>query len=89
MPANPTIALPRLPPWLSLESCDGCGQTYRSFRAFSGNLFATVRREAEPFIGGERPDLSPWFWSRRCVLHLARVRKMELWVERHQLCGGD
>lgn len=81
----------RLPPWLDLESCEGCEERYKDFRPFAGarkggDLFSRIKRDLEPFIAGERPEVGEWYWSRGSILYALRAAKINLWIERHRWC---
>ena len=84
MPAvNPTIKLPRLPPWLTMERCKGCGALYRDHN--SGVDFSDGCQRIRHAAAAEG-DESGGFRSTGPVLWAMRVLKAEDWLMSHLWC---
>lgn len=80
---NLTIKLPRLPPWLDLERCEGCGALYADHRGEYGFEAACQRmRSVAAADGDERGG----YRSRGAVLWALRVLKAEDWLLAHIYC---
>lgn len=80
---NVPIKLPKLPPWLDLESCEGCGDLYKDHRGDYDWQAACNRMrhaaEAEGDSGGGYRSRGPVLWA-------LRVLKAESWLLDHVYC---
>jgi len=80
---NPRIKRPKLPPWLDLTSCEGCGSLYKNHRGeYSWSQACNrIRRAAE-----REGDTGGGFRSRGPVLWSLHVLKVESWMMNHIYC---
>jgi hypothetical protein len=82
---NPLIPLPKAPgPWVDLNRCEVCGQTYESFN--SGVSFdegvQKIRHAAGWQSGGGYRTPGPVLWAMRTI-------KAERWYLEHFFCGAQ
>ena len=83
MPVNALIPKPTSPgSWVDEEACI-CGESYS---VFSCGVTFTEARNAIKELNRDNYD---GFKTRRTVLWMMRVMKLESWYLRHTLCGGD
>ena len=84
-PVNPQLKMPKAPgPWVDLERCAVCGQTYRAFNSgvSFGQGVTRIRQTAGWQAGGGYRTPGP-------VLYAMRTIKAERWYMEHFMCGAQ